>query len=73
MTVLKFKTFYKIVRTMDIMIFVIRRKSFSVLLKIPYVKIQIKNEKNLYVGSFKFFPFTVQVGSNWYMDRGVRD
>ena len=30
-------------------------------------------EKNLYVGSFKFFSYTIQIGSNWYMDTGVRD
>ena len=35
--------------------------------------IVLKNEKNLYVGSFNFFSYTIQIGSNWYMDTGVRD
>ena len=30
-------------------------------------------EKNLYVGSFKFFSYTIQIGSICYMDTGVRD
>ena len=25
------------------------------------------------VGSFNFFSYTIQIGSNWYMDTGVRD
>ena len=32
-----------------------------------------KNKKNLYVGSFNYFLYTIQIGSNWYMDTGVRD
>ena len=32
-----------------------------------------KNEKNLYVGSFNFFSYAIQIGSNWYIDTGVRD
>ena len=32
-----------------------------------------KKQKNLYVGSFNYFSYTIQKGSNWYMDRGVRD
>ena len=32
-----------------------------------------KKQKNLYVGSFSYFSHTVQIGSNWYMDTGVRD
>ena len=35
--------------------------------------LMLKNEKNLYVGSFNFFSYTLQIGSNWYMDTGVRD
>ena len=32
-----------------------------------------KNKKNLYVGSFNYFSYTIQKGSNWYTDRGLRD
>ena len=32
-----------------------------------------KKQKNLYVGSFNYFSHTIQIGSNWYMDTGVRD
>ena len=32
-----------------------------------------KNKKNLYVGSFNYLSYTVQLGSNWYMDTGVCD
>ena len=32
-----------------------------------------KKQKNLYVGSFNYFSYTIQRGSNWYMDTGVRD
>ena len=32
-----------------------------------------KNKKNLYVGSFDYFSYTIQIGSNWYMDKCVRD
>ena len=28
---------------------------------------------NLYVGSFNYFSYTIQIGSKWYMDTGVRD
>ena len=37
------------------------------------LSIILKNEKNLYVGSFNFFLYTIQIGSNWYMDTGVRE
>ena len=37
------------------------------------LSIILKNEKTLYVGSFNFFSYTIQIGSNWYMDTGVRD
>ena len=33
----------------------------------------LKNKKNLYVGSFNYFSYTIKIGSNWYMDTGVRD
>ena len=32
-----------------------------------------KKQITLYVGSFNFFSYTIQIGSNWYMDTGVRD
>ena len=32
-----------------------------------------KKQKNLCVGSFNYFSNTVQTGSNWYKDTGVRD
>ena len=32
-----------------------------------------KKRKNLYMGNFNFFSNTIQIGSNWYMDTGVRD
>ena len=37
------------------------------------LSIILKNKKNLYVGSFNYFSYTIQIGSNWYMDTGVRD
>ena len=32
-----------------------------------------KNNKNLCVGSFNYFSCTIPIGSNWYIDTGVRD
>ena len=32
-----------------------------------------KKQKNPYVGSFNYFSYTMQIGSNWYMDTAVRD
>ena len=32
-----------------------------------------KWKQNLYMGSFNYFSYTIQIGSNWYMDTGVRD
>ena len=42
---------------------------------LPFVILSIilKNKKNLYVGSFNYFSYTTQIGSNWYMDTGVHD
>ena len=42
---------------------------------VPYLILSIilKNKKNLYVGSFNYFSYTIQIGSNWYMDTGERD
>ena len=37
------------------------------------LSIILKNKKILYVGSFSYFSHTIQIGSNWYMDTGVRD
>ena len=37
------------------------------------LSIILKNKKNLYVGSFNNCSYTIQIGSNWYMDTGVRD
>ena len=37
------------------------------------LSIILKIKKNLYMGSFNYFTYTIQKGSNWYMDRGVRD
>ena len=31
-----------------------------------------KQKKNLYVGRFDYFSYTIQIGSKWYMDTGVR-
>ena len=32
-----------------------------------------KKQKNLCVGSFNYFSYTIQIGSSWYMDTDVRD
>ena len=32
-----------------------------------------KQKKNLYVGSFNYFAYTLQKEANWYMDSGLRD
>ena len=37
------------------------------------LSIILKNEKNLCVGSFNYFSYIIQIGSNWDMDTGVRD
>ena len=37
------------------------------------LSIILKDKKNLYVGSFNYFSYTIQTGSNWYIDTGVRD
>ena len=38
-----------------------------------YTQIILKNKMNLYVGSLNYFSlYTIQIGSNWYMDTGVR-
>ena len=46
---------------------------FGISLPFLILSIILKNEKNLYLGSFNFFSYTIQIGSNWYMDTGVRD
>ena len=42
---------------------------------LPFLILSIipKNKKNLCVGSFNYFSYTIQIGSNWYMDTGLRD
>ena len=35
--------------------------------------VMLKNKKNLYVGSFNNFSYTVQIVSNWCMDTAVHD
>ena len=37
------------------------------------LSIILKNKKNLYVESFIYFSYTIPKGSNWYLDRGMRD
>ena len=37
------------------------------------LSIILENKKNLYVGSFNYFSYTIQIRSNLYMDTGVRD
>ena len=47
---------------------------FGRLLPFLILSIILKNKKNLSVGSFYYFSlYTIQIGSNWYMDTGVRD
>ena len=43
---------------------------FGISLPFLILSIILKNKKNLYVG---YFSYTIQIGSNWYMDTGVRD
>ena len=42
---------------------------------LPFLVLSIilKNKKNLCVGSFNYFSYTIKKWSNWYMDTGVRD
>ena len=42
---------------------------------LPFVILSIilKNKKNLYVGSFNYFSYTIHIGWNWYMNTAVRD
>ena len=37
------------------------------------LSIRLKNKKNLCMGSFNYFSYTIQMGSNWYMDTGECD
>ena len=37
------------------------------------LSIIVENKKNLCVGSFNYFSYTIQIGWNWYMVIGVRD
>ena len=47
--------------------------SFGRSLPFLILSIILKKEKNLYVRNFNYFSYTIQIGSNWYMDTGVRD
>ena len=42
---------------------------------LPFLTLSIilKNKKNLCMGSFNYFSYTIEKGSNWYMDTGVCD
>ena len=40
---------------------------------LPFLILSIILKKKLYVGSFNYFSYAIQIGSNWYMDTGVRD
>ena len=42
---------------------------------LPFLTLSIilKNKKDLCVGSFNYFSYTIKKGSNWYMDTRVRD
>ena len=46
---------------------------FGISLPFLILSIILKNEQNPYVGGFNVFSCTIQIGSNWYMDTGVRD
>ena len=39
----------------------------------PILSVILKNKNGLYVGSFNYFSYSIQIGSNWYMDTGVLD
>ena len=41
--------------------------------QITFVSLSIILKKIMYMGSFNYFSYTIQIGSNWYMDTGVRD
>ena len=42
---------------------------------LPFLALSIilKNKKNLCVGSFNYSSYTIKIGSNWFVDTGVRD
>ena len=42
-------------------------------LSFQILSIILKNKKILYVGSFYYFSYIIQIGSNWYMDTAVHD
>ena len=46
---------------------------FRQITSFPILSIIPKNKKNLCVGSFNYFSYTIQKGSNWFLDRGVSD
>ena len=44
-------------------------------ISLPFLTLSgiLKNKNNLYVGSFNYFSYPIQIGSNWYMDTGERN
>ena len=44
---------------------------FGISLPFLILSIILKNKENLYVGSFNYFSYTIQIGWNWYRDTGV--
>ena len=42
-------------------------------LPILTLSIILQNKKNLCVGSFNYFSYTIKKRANWYVDPGVRD
>ena len=42
-------------------------------LPLQILSIILKKQKNLCMGSFNYFSYTVEIWSQWYKDTGVRD
>ena len=38
-----------------------------------FFPLYLKTKKKSVRGKFNYFSYTIQTGSNWYMDTGVRD
>ena len=49
--------------------------NFFLCRSLPFLILSIilKNQKNLHVGSFNYLSYTIQIGSNWYLNTGWRD
>ena len=60
---------------MQIILLVLGDTHFFFGRSLPFLILSIilKNKKNLYVGSFNYFSYTIHLESNLYMDTGVRD